>query len=284
VKDETRSSRLLTAGILVTCLATAGAMIADVFVPTPAPWLAIVPVYCLAAFVVSHSFVFLGARRAIWFLAVATILPFVTQFISTNLVAVSASQWLARTDDPTLSTGLLLPGQVPLNAIVTWYGLLYIVFTSSVLLLRARASDHSSFASVPLLGALLATLWRLASGPAAVGRSTPAPADNGLFQQIPLASFVGWFVIAMFVLLFFQIVEPGAVDVDQFAESEPRLAPTSAMMYGACLLHASAVCLRTNATGAGWLGVVVFLLFTLAVASSSTKPATPLRQAATAGT
>jgi hypothetical protein len=51
-----------------------------------------------------------------------------------------------------------------------------------------------------------------------------------------------------------------------------RLTPLAFAMYGACVLYSSAMCLRMNATGAGWLGVVVFLLYMLAMAARARTP------------
>ncbi len=272
MSKETYSSRLLTWGIWVFGLATVGFMVADIMTRPPVFWLTMMPVYCLAAFALLHSFTFLGPRRAIWFLALGLILPFVAEYLGANFGAIFGSHWFARARDLRIPVGVMLPGRIALSAVLTWYGLLYVVFLSSVYLLRARTSDVSSFATVPLVGALLVALWQLAAGPATVGRSMMGFAQNGFYHHIPLSSFIGWFTTALFILLFFQIVEPGAVDADRFREPEQRLAPLGFAMYGAAVLYSSAVCLRMNATGAGWLGVIVFVLYMLTMAARTRTP------------
>jgi len=272
MERDTYNSKLLTWGIWITGLATAGFMVADVMVRPPAFWLALMPVYALAAFALLHSFTYLGSRRAIWFLALGLILPFISEYLGANFGAIFGSQWFAHARDMRVNVGLMLPGRIPLTAVLTWYGLLYLVFISAVYLLQARTSDVSSFATVPLVGALLMACWQLSAGPATVGRSLMGFAQNGFYHHVPLSSFVGWFVTTMFVLLFFQIVEPSAVDAGRFGQPEQRLAPLSFAMYGACVLYASTICLRMNATGAGWLGVVVFLVFMLAMAARARTP------------
>jgi uncharacterized membrane protein len=269
---DTYSSRLLTLGIWFFGLATVAFMVADVMTRPPAFWLTLMPVYCLAAFALLHSFTFLGPRRALWFLALGLILPFIAEYLGANFGAIFGSHWFSRARVLRIPVDVMLPGRIALGAVLTWYGLLYVVFLSSVYLLRARTSDVSSFATVPLVGALLIALWQLAAGPATVGRSMMGFSQNGFYHHIPLSSFVGWFTTAMFIILFFQIIEPGAVDVDRFGEPEQRLAPLAFAMYGGVVLYASAVCLRMNATGAGWLGVIVFVLYMLTMAARTRTP------------
>lgn len=268
-QDSIPNSRLLSTGVRAVGLITAGTMIADVIIPASTVRLAMVPAYCMAAFVVLHSITFLGVRRAMWFLAAATILPFTAIFVGANFVT-PGSKWLVPAMEPLGNAGPMLPGQVPLSGVVTWFGLLYLVFTSAVYLLKAKTSDPGAFAFVPMLGALLVLLWQLSAAPAAAGRAMATQAEAGFFQNVPSTAFLGWFAVALFIILFFEVVEPGSVDAGRFAEPGHRLAALGPVMYGASLLHASATCLKTNATGAGWLGIVVFLSFALAAAVRGT--------------
>ncbi len=272
MEKDTYHSRLLTWGIWITGLAAVGFMVADVLVRPAEGWLQLMPVYCLAAFALLHSFTFMGIRRAIWFTALGLVLPFVAEYLAVNFGAVFGSQWVHRTQDLRILVDAVLPGGVPLTAVLTWYGLLYITFVSAVFLLKAKTSDISAFATVPLAAGLMIALWQLPTGPASVGRHVMSFTQNGFFHGVPLSSFVGWFVTAMFVLLFFQIVEPTTVDADRFREPEQRLAPLVFAMYAALVGYSSLICFRRNMPGAGWLGVVVVMLFALTILIRSRAP------------
>jgi uncharacterized membrane protein len=198
----------------------------------------------------------------------------VAEYLGTNFGAVFGSQWLNRTTDLRVPIELVLPGRVPLTAVLTWYGMLYVTFVSSVYLLKARTSDISAFATVPLTAGLLMALWQLPTGPASISRHVMGFAQNGFYHGIPLSSFIGWFVTALFVLLFFQIMEPTAVDADRFREPEQRLAPLTFGMYAALVGYSSMICFRQNMPGAGWLGVIVVLLFALTLLVRSRTPVT----------
>jgi putative membrane protein len=278
MEKDTYHSRLLTWGIWITGLAAVGFMVADVLVRMPVGWLQRMPVYCLASFAFLHSFTFMGTRRAIWFLALGLILPFVAEYLGTNFGAIFGSHWLGRAQDLRIPVDVMLPGRIPLAAVLTWYGLLYVTFVSAVFLLNAKTSDISAFASVPLAAGLMMALWQLAAGPASIGRHMMGFAQNGFYHGIPMSSFVGWFVTTMFVLLFFQIVEPTTVDANRFREPEQRLAPLTFGLYAAFVGYAALVCFKMNMNGAGWLGVVVILLFALGllVRTKSPVPVTAL--------
>jgi len=208
---------------------------------------------------------FLGTRRALWFLALGLILPFVAEYLGTNFGAIFGSHWFRRVSDLQITVGLMLPGMVPLSTVLTWFGTLYLAFIVASYLVRARSTEPSSFAAVPLTAGLLLALWQLTAGPLAVARHTVRFAQDGFYHGIPLSSFVGWYATAMFVVLFFQAVEPSAAD----AESRMRtgLGNRFALwMFVAALLYPVAMCFRYGMPGAGWLGVAVTLLCTLAVA------------------
>jgi putative membrane protein len=277
---ETYHSKLLTWGIWITGAGAVISMVADVLVRLPVPWLRLAPVYFLAAFALFHSFTFLGAKRAVWFLALGTILPFVAEYLGVNFGAVFGSHWLGRVRDMRVALDVLLPGRVPLPAVLTWYGLLYVTFVSSVHMLKARASDPSSFATVPLAAGLMVAFWQLAAGPASVGRHMLGFVQNGFYHGVPLSSFIGWFVTALFTILFFQIMEPGAVDADRFKQPEQGLAPLAFAMYAGLVGYSTLVCFRMHMNGAGWLGTVVLLLFSFVLLIRSRRPAavTELRQ------
>jgi hypothetical protein len=66
MKNDTYHSKLLTWGIWITGLAAAGFMVADILVRPTLGWVQLMPVYCLAAFALLHSFTFMGARWALF--------------------------------------------------------------------------------------------------------------------------------------------------------------------------------------------------------------------------
>jgi len=273
VPKDTYHSKFLSWGIWVTGLATAGFMVADIVIRPPLAWLSLMPCYCLAAFVLLHSLTVLGPRRALWLLVLGLVLPFVAEYLGTNFGAIFGSHWFARARDLRIPVGLMLPGRVPLTTVLSWYGHLYLVFLISVYLVQVRPSDVSAFAAAPLTAALLIALWQLTAGPVAVGRGQLGFANNGFYHGIPLASFAGWFATTLFILLFYQIVEPRAADADRFREPDQRIAPLAFVMFGVTLLYPTLLCFRLNFTGAGWLGIAVFLLYVLALAIRLTRPA-----------
>jgi uncharacterized membrane protein len=276
---DTYNSRILTWGVWTAAVGAVGFMAADAVLKLPVMWLRLMPVYCLAVFALLHSFTFLGVRRASWFLALGLIVPFVAEYLGINFNAIFGGHWYYLAKDLGVRVGLVLPGYVPLAVVLSWYGMLYVAFVASVYMLQARRSDISAFATVPLSVGLLMSLWQVAAGPAMVGRAMLSFTQNGFYHSIPLSNFVGWFVVAMFIALFYQIVEPSAVDAGRFAEpDQPRIAPLALFMYGISVLYATAVCLRLGFNGAGWLGVAILILFTLvlAVRSRSAAPKTAL--------
>ncbi len=270
VKDDYHS-KMLTIGIWITGITAAGFMIADVVVKPPVVWLTLMPVYCLAAFALLHGLSFLGVKRAFWFLALGLILPYVAEYLGTNFGAVFGSHWFARAHDLRLAVGVTLPGRVPLGIVLTWYGMLYLTFLVATYLVRSRPSEASSFGAVPLTAGLLMAFWQLSAGPAAVTRGMMGFTQSGFYHGIPLASFIGWFATSLFVLLFFQVMEPEAADSTRFARKK-QTGPLALGMFGLALLHSTALCFRMNLWGAAWLGVVVLLLAALAFAVRSKSP------------
>ena len=261
MRSDRYNSRLLTWGIWLVTLATVGFMIANTIQKQPYQWLVLMPVYCLAVFALLHSLDFMGVRKALWFLALGLIVPYVAEYLGINFNAVFGGHWYATVRDLGLPFGVILPGYVPLAAVLTWYGMLYVTFVASIFMLKARRSDLSSFATVPMAAGILAALWQVTAGPAMVGRAMMTFSQGGFYHSIPLASFIGWFVTTMFVTLFFQVLEPGAVEYGRFERPDARLAPLAVFMFGAAVLHSTAVCLRLGFNDAGWMGVGVLLLY-----------------------
>lgn len=265
MKSDTPKSGLLTFGIAFTGVATLGFMVADGIVRPPLSWLSLMPTYCLAAFALLHSLHSLGTRRTLWFLCLGLILPFVAEYLGSNFGAVFGSHWFLRARDLHIDVGLMLPGNVPLSIVLTWYGMLYVVFLASVYLLRSKPQEPSSFAAVPMAAGLLMALWQLAAGPFAMVRHVVGYAQDGFYHGIPLASFAGWYVTTMFIILFFQMVEPGAADAEHLARAHFTRRAALWMLVGV-LLYPAAMCFRYGMFGAGWLGVAVILLVALALA------------------
>ncbi|OYD16342.1 hypothetical protein CH330_03175 [candidate division WOR-3 bacterium JGI_Cruoil_03_51_56] len=277
---DTYRSKMLTVGIWVTGLATAGFMVADVAVRPTLTWLSLMPVYCLAVFALLHSISLLGTRRALWFLVLGLILSFVAEYLGTNFGAISGSHWFARPRDLYVQVGVRLPGRVSLAVVLTWYGMLYLAFLVATYLLRARPSDASAFAAVPMASGLAMALWQLTAGPVAIMRGTVKFAQNGFYHGIPLSNFVGWFATSIFIVLFFQAIEPAAVDTDRFVK-EKQTANFAFAMFGLSLLYSTLMCFRFHLTGAAWLGVVIMLLTVLAfsIRGKVKHPVANMRQA-----
>ncbi len=273
-------SRMLTISIWIAGLATAGFMVADIITKPPVTWLTLMPVYCLAVFALLHSMSFLGPRRALWFLTVGLLVSFAAEYLGTNFGAIFGSHWFARARDLRLEMGVMLPGRVPLGIVLTWYGMLYIAFLVSTYLVRSRPSNTSAFTAVPLATGLLMAFWQLTAGPMAVVRGTMGFARSGFYHGIPLSSFIGWFATAMFVILFFQTIEPAAADTDRFLKN-PRTGSLAFIMFGLTLVYPIVMCFRMKLFGAAWLGVVVLLLvmLTFAIRGRSLVPVARMNKA-----
>jgi uncharacterized membrane protein len=282
VQKETYNSKLLTIGVCVAAVAAVGFMLANLAARPPMNWLRLMPIYCLAGFATLHSFTFFGIRRALWFLALGLVLPYVAEYLGTNFGAVFGTHWFSRARDLGFQVSVMLPGRVPLAMVLTWFGMLYVTFVTAVFLVRSRPSDPSAFATAPLAAGFLMAVWQLTAGPVAVAQGLMGFVNKGFYHAVPLSSFVGWFVTTIFVLLFFQIVEPRAADADRFHEPEQRLAPLAFGMFGASLLYGALQCFRLSFSGAAWLGVIVFILFILAIAIRARSPVPVLRTAGTA--
>ncbi|MBM3315141.1 carotenoid biosynthesis protein, partial [candidate division WOR-3 bacterium] len=222
---------------------------------------------------------FLGIKRALWFLALGLVVSFVAEYLGTNFGAIFGTHWFSRARDLRAQVSMMLPGRVPLAVVLTWYGMLYLTFLTSVYLVRARPAEVSAFATAPLAAGFLMTIWQLTAGPVAVAQGMMGFVNRGFYHSVPLSSFVGWFVTTLFILLFFQIVEPGAADAERFHQPGQRLATLAFVLFGAQLLYGALGCFRLNFTGAAWLGVSVFLLFLLAMVVRSRTPGLRLNTA-----
>lgn len=277
MQKDTYNSRPLTFGIWAMALLTIAFMVANVVVRPPLGWLRLMPGYCLAAFALLHSFTFLGIRRALWFAALGLILSFVAEYFGTNFGAVFGSHWFSRVRDLGFQMGVMLPGRVLLTSVLTWYGMLYVTFLTAVHLSRARPTDVSAFSATPLIAGFLMVVWQLTAGPVAVADGLVGFTSKGFYHSLPLSSFVGWYVTTVFILLFFQTVEPSAADASRFNDPDRRRAQLVFIIYGAQLLVGTLDCVRHGFVGAAWLGAVVFLLFLLVLAirgrSDALRPA-----------
>lgn len=279
---ETRyhDNKLLTTAIWGVGLATLLFMVADVVVRPNQTWLSLMPVYGIAVFVLLHSITFFGPRPALWFLALGSILPFLAEYLGINFGAVFGSHWFSKPSDYNLGTGLMLPGGVTLASVLTWYGMLYLSFLVASYLVRSRPSNASTFASVPLAAGLVIAVWQLTAAPVAVARGALSFVNQGFYHDVPVSSFVGWFSTTLFILLFFQALEPSTADSDRFLAPDRRIALLPVSLFGLTLLYGTLMCFRLGLTGAGWLGVVFVLLMLLscAVRSRSLSPSRPMER------
>lgn len=269
---DTENRPLLTVGILFTAIMAVAFMLADIVVKPPLFWITLMPAYCLAGFTLLHSINFFGVRRAFWFLALGLILPYVAEYLGTNFGAIFGSHWFARLRDFRLQVGIMLPARIPLNTVLTWYTFLYLVFTTAIYLVNAHHRNASTFGTVPMAGALLISLWQLSAGPVAINRGMIGFVTKGFYHGIPLSNFAGWFATTVFVLLFFQTVEPETVDASRFTTSRsatPYLAPA---MFGVSLLYSTVLCFRMNLTGAAWLSLGIIILYLLAISIRAKSP------------
>jgi uncharacterized membrane protein len=282
VRKENYNSGFLTAGIWFMMVATAAFMIANLIIKPPLNWLRLMPVYTLAAFAILHSFTFFGVKRALWFLALGLVVSFVAEYLGTNFGAIFGTHWFSRVRDLRLQVGVMLPGRVSLAIVLTWYGMLYVTFLTSIFLVRARPTEVSAFATAPMAAGFLMAVWQLTAGPVAVAQGLMGFVNKGFYHSVPLSSFVGWFVTTLFILLFFQAVEPGAADVERFSGSGRSVASLPFGMFGMQLLYGTLQCFRLNFAGAAWLGVLAFILFMLAMAVRSRSRQLHLGTAGTA--
>lgn len=265
MRRHTNESVFLTAGIWFALAATIISMGADIFVKPPLLWLTLMPAYCLAIFVLLHSLKFWETRPALWFLTLGLILPYIAEYLGTNYGAIFGSHWFARIRDLRLSVGLILPGRVPLNTVLIWYAQLYLVYLTGIYLVAASAKDLSAYSATPLVAALLMTLWQLSAGPVAITRGMVHFVSKGFYHDIPLSNFAGWFATTLFILSFFQAIEPNLTNAVRFYESKNPAPILPVLVFGVNILYNTLLCFRMQHLGAAWLSVAVLLLFLLAV-------------------
>ncbi|MEO0073609.1 MAG: carotenoid biosynthesis protein [candidate division WOR-3 bacterium] len=278
---DTYNSKTLTVGIWFMLAATAALMVANLVVRPPLNWLRLIPVYTLAAFTLLHGFTFFGIRRTLWFLALGLVVSYVAEYLGTNFGAIFGTHWFSRVRDLRLPVGVMLPGRVPLAVVLTWYGMLYATFLTAVFLVKARPSEPSPFATVPIAAGMLMALWQLTAGPVAVAWGLMGFVNKGFYHSVPLSSFVGWSVTTMFILLFFMAVEPEAANTDRFhARISSRPIPfLPLVMFGLQLLYGTVTCFLLGFNGAAWLGTLVLVLYLLAIAVSNRKTVPDLKPA-----
>lgn len=256
-------NRALRFGLWFTALTAAAFMTADLLASPPAAWLMLMPIYCLAAFALLHSLMFLGPRRALWLAGLTLVLAFVAEYLGTNFGAIFGSHWFARARELHVQVGISLPGRVPLAVVLGWFGQLYLAFVAAVFLTRSHPADVTSFAATPIAAGILMALWQLAAGPVAVHRGTLGFTAEGLFYHgVPLSSLVGWFVTSMFIVLFFITTSPGAADATRFLDASQSLAPMALMVLGTTILYATLHAFRYHLSGPAWLGVTTLVLYT----------------------
>ncbi len=282
VQEQTRHSKLLVAGLWTVGLTTIGFMAADFIVRPTVTWLSLMPVYSLAVFALLHSFTHMNTRQALWFLALGLILAFVAEYFGTNFGAVFGSHYFARSRDLAVTIGVRLPGRVSLAVVLSWYSMLYLTFVVATHLLHARRTDASAFAAVPLTAGLLMAFWQITAGPMAIARGTVRYLQDGFYHGLPLSSFIGWFVTAVFIVLFFQTVEPDAVDAPRLNRNA-GVARLAYLMFGMTLLYPALMCFRFHMTGAAWLGTAIILIGALAFAVRDRAPHPVARLSAATG-
>ncbi|MGQ9677759.1 MAG: carotenoid biosynthesis protein [bacterium] len=265
MRKKTNESVILTVGIWFALSAAVISMAADIIVKPPLLWLALMPTYCLAVFSFLHSLKLWETRQAIWFLALGLILPYIAEYLGTNFGAIFGSHWFSRTQDLRVSVGLVLPGRIPLNTILIWYAQLYLVYLTGIYIVAASTSDLSTYSATPLVAAFLMTLWQLSAGPVAVTRGTVNFINKGFYHGIPLSNFAGWFATTLFILSFFQSIEPNLTNAARFYQSKNPAPILPVLMFGINILYNTLLCFRMEHTGAAWLSIAVLLLFLLAV-------------------
>ncbi|HDQ99386.1 MAG TPA: carotenoid biosynthesis protein [candidate division WOR-3 bacterium] len=284
MQNETRHSPLLTWGARGIAVAAAGFMLADFIVRPTTVWLSLMPVYCLAAFALVHSFTFMkDTRQVAWFLFLGLVLPFIAEWLGTNFGAIFGSHYYARARELTVDVGIRLPGRVSLAAVLSWYAMLYLTFVTSTHLLRARSTKPSSFAAVPMTAGLMMMLWQFTAGPVAIYRGFARYAQEGLYHGLPISSFVGWFATPLFIVLFFLAIEPSSVDGARLAPARKENSLALAV-FGATLGYPALLCFRFGMTGAAWLGLgmVMLYLLTLAIRARAPRPFARLSPVGTA--
>lgn len=268
---DTYNSKTLSVGIWFMLAATAVLMVANLVVRPPLNWLRLAPVYTLAAFTLLHGFTFLGVRRTLWFLALGLVVSYVAEYLGSNFGAIFGTHWFSRVHDLRLPVGVMLPGRIPLAIVLTWYGMLYVTFITAVFLVRSRPSEPSAFATVPLAAGLLMALWQLTAGPVAVAWGLMGFVNKGFYHSVPLSSFVGWAATTLFILLFFIAVEPESANADRFRMTPRPVPELPLVMFGMQLLYGTVTCFFLNFTGAAWLGVLVLVLYLLAIAVTTRR-------------
>lgn len=278
---DTYNSRTLAAGIWFMLATTAALMVANLATRPPLNWLRLSPVYTLAAFTLLHGFTFLGVRRTLWFLTLGLVLSYVAEYLGTNFGAIFGTHWFSRVRDLRLPVGVMLPGRIPLAVVLTWYGMLYVTFLTAIFLVRARPSEPSPFATVPIAAGLLMALWQLTAAPVAVAWGMMGFINKGFYHSVPLSSFVGWAVTTLFILLFFIAIEPESADAARFhRHTSARAIPVlPLLMFGMQLLYGTVACFLLNFSGAAWLGTFVLVLYLLAIAVSTRRRISQLNPA-----
>ncbi|MCL6466087.1 MAG: carotenoid biosynthesis protein [candidate division WOR-3 bacterium] len=262
----TNNSALLNIGIWFALSTTIVSMVADIIVRPPLLWLTLMPTYGLAVFVFLHSLKFWETRQALWFLALGLILPYIAEYLGTNFGAIFGSHWFARIRDLRIQVGVMLPGRIPLNTVLLWYALLYLVFLTGIYLVDATPKYLSAYSATPLAAAFLITLWQLTAGPVAINRGTIGFVSKGFYHGIPLSNFAGWFATTLFIISFLQAIEPNLVNAARFYKSKSPIPILPLLLLGVSILHNTLLCFRMELLGAAWLGVAVLLLYSLAIA------------------
>lgn len=266
MRKKNNESVLLNIGIWFALTAAIVSMATDILVKPPLLWLTLMPAYCLAVFAFLHSLKFWETRQALWFLALGLILPYIAEYLGTNFGAIFGSHWFSRIHDLRLQVGVMLPGKIPLNTILLWYSMLYLTLLTGIYLVDATPKYLSAYNTTPLAAALLITLWQLSAGPVAITRGAIGFVSRGFYHGIPLSNFVGWFATTLFIISFFQAIEPNLANAARFYESKSPVTILPILMLGLNILYNTLLCFRMELLGAAWLSVAILLLFFLAIA------------------
>lgn len=212
-------------------LAASGLLLAaDASFPGPIPaWLFAMQLSLPFLSISLHAACNLGWLKMSAFIALSGIVGWIFEFIGLSFGTVFGGHYSYSDLGPEISG-------VPLVVLAYWFGFIYTAYCLTNIYLKpavAKAFKKPALWLAAADGAWI-TAIDLFLDPVMVTRGAWRWLDGGLYFNIPLGNFCGWFLVGFLVSLFFRQIPLGGQESD---DRQLRLAP----VIGYCLIVASLV-------------------------------------------
>lgn len=148
----------------------------------------------------------LGKKKAFWFILIATLISFGSEYIGVNFGGVFGGAYHYN------SFMKPMIGGVPIAVIAMWTAVVYICYRLAVIIAGKKTVFKNTYERlieyffIALVASLAAVSWDLVWDPLAVELSTWTWHNPGLYFGIPTLNFTGWIIVVFLSCFIFELV------------------------------------------------------------------------------